>query len=1007
MLPDEQLQRIRQLVAKYEALSPIDRRRYQETEVRTNFIDLLFAAIGWDMDDREQVERETSVIEGKRPDYIFKLDGVPHLFLEAKRFTEDVRAEQWARDAITKAYNKGVGWAAVTNFTDLVVYDSYQLLPAGQPPRTVIDLTRDRYADPASLMHELSPASLRDRLVEKRAQEEGIRTRVIPIEKRLYESMRGWRESLFNALYQIKQWKTEAEFSQGDEAIQRLIDRLLFLRNCEDRGIAGTDLRGLRNRIRARDRTVRVTEWLLRLFGQAASTYDSELFDTHANIDVLLRGTGTVLDDTLGQIIEGLYAVPQSYSEYDFSQMEPDVLGEVYEQYLGYVPQRVRSLAAQVPLPGMPAQEITLEAKRQRRKEHGIYYTPRWVVQYIVQQTLGRFLEEHPDRPDDIDNLTILDPACGSGSFLIRAYETLLEHHAAGMGGDIGHMDKRTRERILRRNIYGVDLDPQAVEIARLNLLIRMVRHQERLPELKDNIQHGNSLIEGDQAVLRPFFGDGWEEKHPFNWAQRFPKVMERGGFDIIIGNPPYVRIQTLPRDEVGYYNEKYEAATGSYDIYALFVERGLHLLRPGGLLGFIIPNKFMQAAYGKGLRSVLSDGNAVSKIVDFGDAQIFETGTNYTCLLFLKSEGVRTPVYIPPAVTSASQPIQPQVAQIESQPAVQIAASSLGSAPWSFSPDKESQTLERMEGGNPPLGEVAHLFVGLQTSADKVYIVRLLSRSGLAVTVFSRATGRQHEIEAEFLHPLLKGSLHMRRWLIEPSGMLVVFPYDVTGDRYDLVTDGALQARSPHLWRYLLDNRAQLEGRENGRMRGVEWYAYVYPKNLARFHRPKLLTPSIAQVASFSYDTSGEYYFVGSGGGGGGGYGLTLSAEYQISPYYLLGLLNSRALDFYLQRRIKSSRFHGGYWSYNRQYIARLPIHVPGAGRRPKALHQQLDALARRMLDLHQRLAAKGEVEDNEREQIDREIAITDRQIDDLVYDLYGLTAKERALVESEVRRP
>src|SRR4030067_1862532 len=108
------------------------------------------------------------------------------------------------------------------------------------------------------------------------------------------------------------------------------------------------------------------------------------------------------------------------------------------------------------------------------------------------------------------------------------------------MGGDIGHMDKRIRDRILRRNIYGVDLDPQAVEIARLNLLIRMVRHQERLPELKDNIQHGNSLIEGDEATLRHFFADAWEQKLAFNWRQRFPKVMERGGFDIILGHPPY-----------------------------------------------------------------------------------------------------------------------------------------------------------------------------------------------------------------------------------------------------------------------------------------------------------------------------------------------------------------------------------------------------------------------------------------------------------------------------------
>jgi len=993
MLSDEQLQQIRHLVAKYEALSPIDRRRYQETEVRTNFIDVLFAAIGWDMDDREQVERETSVIEGKRPDYIFKLDGVPHLFLEAKRFTEDARAEQWARDAITKAYNKGVGWAAVTNFTDLVVYDSYQLLPAGQPPRTVIDLTRDRYADPASLLHELSPHSLRERLVEKRAQEEGIRTRVIPIEKRLYESMRGWRESLFNALYQIKQWKTEAEFSQGDEAIQRLIDRLLFLRNCEDRGIAGTDLRGLRNRIRARDRTVRVTEWLLRLFDQAASTYDSELFDTHANIDVLLRGTGTVLDEALGQIIDGLYAVPQSYSEYDFSQMEPDVLGEVYEQYLGYVPLRVRSLAAQVPLPGMPAQEITLEAKRQRRKEHGIYYTPRWVVQYIVQQTIGRFLEEHQDRPDDIDNLTILDPACGSGSFLIRAYETLLQHHAAGMGGDIGHMDKRTRERILRRNIFGVDLDPQAVEIARLNLLIRMVRHQELLPELKDNIQRGNSLIGGDEAALRPFFGDGWEEKHPFNWAQRFPKVMERGGFDIIIGNPPYVRIQTLPRDEVAYYNETYDAATGSYDIYALFVERGLRLLRPGGLLGFIIPNKFMQAAYGKGLRSVLSDSNAVSKIVDFGDAQIFETGTNYTCLLFLHNGRNESFIYAPSAA-AFSQTQHARTPRAFEQGAFSVPSAQADSRQWVFMTGDRGKLKAKLDAVPTRLGDLSdHIFQGLKTGADTVFILDVVQREPKLLTVRSRARRRQYTLESDLLKPLIKGH-EMRRYRIVEPARVVLFPYHAA----KLIPKERLQSQYPAIWSYLEDNRSALENREAGRWRGPSWFGFSRIQNLDKFDSPKVITPDVAASARYSLDGKGVFYF---SGGGAGGYGIALRQG--TPPEYILALLNSRLLDWYLHQ--VSSPFRGGYFSYESRFIGQLPI-IMAKSARDKTV-RELASLALRMPDLHGRLAAKGEVQDNEREQIDREIAITDHQIDDLVYDLYGLTTKERALVVSEIRRP
>lgn len=187
--------------------------------------------------------------------------------------------------------------------------------------------------------------------------------------------------------------------------------------------------------------------------------------------------------------------------------------------------------------------------------------------------------------------------------------------------------------------------------------------------------------------------------------------------------------------------------------------------------------------------------------------------------------------------------------------------------------------------------------------------------------------------------------------------------------------------------------------------MRHDRWYAYVYPKNLDSFERPKLLTPSIASIASFSYDAKGEYYFVGSGGGGGGGYGITLKPEITASSLYVLGLLNSRLLDHYLHQI--SSPFRGGYWAYNRQYIARLPIRLPDMDKPgERTAHDQLVTRVQRMLDLHQRLAAKGDVRDSEREAIEREIAQTDRQIDDLVYDLYGLTASERALIESEVRR-
>jgi len=984
MLTQEQLQPIAQLVEHYARLSDADRRRYSETETRTNFIDRLFLALGWPVYDRAHVERETTVAEGKRPDYIFKLHGVPRLFLEAKPFREDIYDLAFARDAITKAYNKGVPWAGVTNFAALVIFDAQEELRPGAPPARVLDLTYSDYLRPDSGLHYLTREALDQRLLEQQAQRTGTRPRGVPIEKRLYESMRQWRESLFNHMRTALAWKTDAQLRTGDEAIQRLINRLIFLRNCEDRDIGTTDLRALLHRIRSRDRNVRATDSLLRLFAEAAATYDSEIFQTDALIDVLLQGlaTRTDVDDTLAEIIQGLYSVPRSYAEYDFAQMDADVLGQVYEQYLGYVPQYIRKLAAQEPLPGFPAREITVDAKHQRRKEHGIYYTPRWVVHYIAQQTLGRFLEDNRDNEEAVANLTILDPACGSGSFLIHTYETLLEHHAATMGGDVGHLDTRTREWILTHNIFGVDLDPQAVEIARLNLLIRMVRQQELLPELKENIRLGNSLISGSETELRPYFGNAWQDKRPFDWDQEFQEIMARGGFDIVIGNPPYVRIQTLPRDEVACYNDRYEAATGSYDIYALFVERGLQLLRPGGMLGFIIPNKFMQAQYGKGLRKLLADSRCVSKIVDFGDAQIFESGTNYTCLLFLRREPLNEVRYIPAAVAVKERPQAPALLAAEST-ATTVDAARLGLQAWTFPSLTANAVIRRLEAVGRPLGQVAErIFQGIRTSANDIYVL---------------SEGQAARLEPHFLRPLLRGKEIKPYAHLSPKRRVLI-PYRVLNGEPELVPASELQESYPKTWDYLQANRKALEDRERGRMRHDRWYAYVYPKNLNQFARPKILTPDIAPKASFGIDREGLYCFVS-------GYGIVLKSGVGVQLEYLLGLLNSRLLDFYLRR--VSTRLRGGFYRYFTQFLAQLPIRlVDSRDAERKRQHDDLVALVQRMLHLHQRLAAKGGMHDQEREQIEREIGHTDREIDDLVYDLYGLTAEERALVEAEIKR-
>jgi len=545
------------------------------------------------------------------------------------------------------------------------------------------------------------------------------------------------------------------------------------------------------------------------------------------------------------------------------------------------------------------------------------------------------------------------------------------------------------RLRILRDNIYGVDLDPQAVEIARLNLLLKTLHRRALLPKLEDNIRCGNSLISGLPIELSQYFGADWEAKRPFNWEEQFPKIMEEGGFDVVMGNPPYVRIQALDRDEVGYYKDEYQAATGNYDIYTLFVERGWELLKPGGVFGMILSNKFMQASYGKGLRKFLAEARAVSQVVDFGDAQVFEAGTTYTCLLFLRKKPNQEVFVIPAEEYLEGHVDSPNLTDAEAL-GFSVETSALSDGPWLFNPPVKQQLMDKIATVGIPLGNVAvRIFQGLKTSADAIYVLSEVKRTENQITVKSKADGKRYDLEPDLLKPLIKGG-EMRRYIIEEPNRLLLFPYIGA----QLVTPSLLRKRFPRTWKYLRAHKTALEEREGGRMKGKDWYAYIYPKNLDQFDLLKITTPDVASRASYGYDSEGKYYFTG---GAAGGYGIV--PKEGVVPQYVLGLLNSRLLDWYLHQI--SSRFRSGYYSYEARFIRQLPIRrIDFDDPQDVKMHDDLVAMVERMLDLHKRLKdAKGEEERN----LERQIARTDGQIDKLVYELYGITEEERKIIDEK----
>jgi hypothetical protein len=549
---------------------------------------------------------------------------------------------------------------------------------------------------------------------------------------------------------------------------------------------------------------------------------------------------------------------------------------------------------------------------------------------------------------------------------------------------------------ILSNNLYGVDLDAQAVEIAQLNLLLRAVNQRGRLPSL-DNIRQGNSLISGAPAELETAFGPHWRDKHPFRWEEQFPEIMERSGFDVIVGNPPYIRIQTLPKDDGAWYGGHYRAATGSYDIYVLFVERALQLLRPGGVMGFILPNKFFTASYGENLRTLLSEQKVVWHVVDFGDAQVFENSTTYTCLLFLRKEHNPKIVYVSAGNWLKGQHELPRLFPAD-LPEAEVDGDRLGAGSWVFGTEKRTRLLEKLADVGTALGVAgAKIYQGMRTSANDIYVLGSVSTEGRIWRLYSEALGKQVELEPGLLRPFLRGE-EIKRYKLAHSSRHVLVPYQVIGDKAGLITPDRLRGQFPLTWDYLEANRDVLEDREGGRMKHRGWYGYVYPKNLERFSRSKLMTPDIAPGASYAFDPDGACYFVS-------GYGISLDC-FQENALYALGLLNSKILDFFFKS--VSTKLRGGFYRYFTQFIERMPIRrINFDDPVDVAQHDRMVAMVEEMLRLQKEHAQAEAGKEDRRHDLARQIKQLDAQIDALVYELYGLTEEEIAVVEGTVNGP
>ena len=556
MNKQEGKQQIERLVVKFVGLTAAEFRQKNESMTCKDFILPLFQALGWDVYNNysnNEVTSETQV-SGGRADYAFHVNDVIKFFVEAKKPSVDLREAKHGEQAISYAWHKSVPWAVLTDFEGIKVYSAEWDEPDAERS-LIFEINYKNYLEDEKLWW-LSKQSMAKGELDKYAEANFKKPKREPVDKQLANDLVKWRTTLFSDL---NQWNRDKNLGEKNiaKAVQQLLDRFIFIHTTEDRKIEGERLRELVRNWEEDKKKINLGNELKELFKYYNEGYDSRLFEP-STCD------GLEYEDSLfADIIKQLYKNKKGI-RYDFASINADVLGSIYEQYLGQIQES--------------------EKNKSKRKSQGIYYTPRYIVDYIVRNTLGELLKDKSGH--EATKLKILDPACGSGSFLIKAFE-VLDNHIKRENNQLNAQKFTNYARkvaILTANIYGVDLDEEAVEIAQLNLLLKVLEQREKLPNLGHNIENGNSLISGTPKELEKYFGKDWKAKKPFNWEERFSDVFKQGGFDVIIGNPPYIRNRELDSEDKKYFNDKYHSASGQYDIYQLFFELSINLLKDGGI---------------------------------------------------------------------------------------------------------------------------------------------------------------------------------------------------------------------------------------------------------------------------------------------------------------------------------------------------------------------------------------------------------------------------------------
>jgi hypothetical protein len=881
------------------------------------------------------------------------------------------------------------------------------------------------------------------------------------ISKSLYKDYSNFKRSFFeNALKNNPQFDKLSLFKKS----QKFLDRILFVLFAEDKGLVTTNsiVQIVEKWQDLRDDafdTPRPLYTLVLLFfnnlylGKKDNKgtvlipeFGGELFAPDEVLDQLTIDDDVLKDDLL------------KLSKYDFNtDVDVNILGHIFEHSLNEVDDVEAELRGD-----------SIDKSKSKRKKDGVFYTPKYITKYIVDNTLGKLCTEKKielkldediaifdyqktdgklnekgkdlferlnSYKDWLLTVKVCDPACGSGAFLNQALSFFIEEHkfVDDIIAELTNSPLRlfdTDLQILESNIYGVDINEESVEIAKLSLWLRTAQPGRKLSILSDNIKCGNSLIDDPEVA-----GD-----KAFNWHQEFPSVFEKGGFDVMIGNPPYVRKQGLMEhypEMCKFYEQRYISATANYDIYALFMERTFDFINEKGLVSYILPHKFLVTDFGEGIRKFFKEHKCVDSLIHFGSELIFADAATYTCIINLSKTKKDSLLFKKLSPKRLLDPFNWDYMSYEN----------LSSSNWDLQSENEFDLIKKLNKQPYKVEDVFdNIFQGIATSLDEIYVFKGEDK-GEFIEGYNDKKEHHFLIEKDIVKPFIKGN-EVSRYKSPKIQHFVIFPYVSNNGKMEPIKESVLKETLPKTYEYLKHFEREIKGRERGRMNIDEnWYLYIYPKSLDKFQKPKIMTQEISFGCNMIYDEQGYLFHPTTV------YSFVKNEKFIVDEKFYLGILNSKVLWFFIKNT--GTELGGGYFRFKTNYLKPFPLPAISEFSKPiieKVNNQlektkefqavqnkfsnyfsakfNLDKLSSKLekwYDLTFQdfikeinkaikvskgtpLSKKDEFEwmelfeENKKKALDLKSQIdqTNKEIDRMVYELYGLTEEEIQIVEN-----